>query len=505
MKYFKAFFKIISSLLLVVLVVLIVLALWPEPSPITPNVSTNPIYIQNTTIVDAVEDTLIPNQSVLIEGKRIISITPADESTPPQNVEIIDGAGKYVIPGLWDMHSHIGVKTAPQLYMPLYIAAGVTGIRDMGFIESTVPMQEWKSAIEQQTLLSPRIGAYAQDMAGFNFSEKELELFIASAKQESGLFLKVYSGVQNDMLETIASQTNKYGVTFAGHLPRAVSPIKAAQLGHKSFEHARFFLYNSYPGSEQLRQDYEDAYQGNRDENAGPVMSIARKQEMIDQFSDSIFYQIADTMIAYNTYYVPTHLTRKMDAYAHDEDYRDDERLKYILMAQNKGWQEDADEMAEYAKGEAKTQTQIDFYKKGLELTKKAHDAGVKVLAGTDANDTYVFPGLSLHDELEELVKAGLTPAEALVAATQTPAEYFEATADYGSVTTGKMADLVILSGNPLADINNIRNIDRLVYNGGVYTHDELESFKTYVKDNASGIKGLALTVQLMARMIMGG
>ena len=130
----------------------------------------------------------------------------------------------------------------------------------------------------------------------------------------------------------------------------------------------------------------------------------------------------------------------------------------------------------------------MDFYEKGLELTGKAHQAGVKILAGSDAHDTYCFPGFGLHDELQELVKAGLTPMEALKAATVNPAEYFELSADYGSVSVGKMADLVLLDANPLDDMANIGAIDSVIHGGILYTRADLDKALSYVESNASSL-----------------
>ena len=115
------------------------------------------------------------------------------------------------------------------------------------------------------------------------------------------------------------------------------------------------------------------------------------------------------------------------------------------------------------------------FYEKGLEATGTALEAGVEILAGTDANDSYAFPGSGLHDELEELVKAGLSPAQALRSATLAGADFLERTADHGSIAAGKKADLVLLRENPLADIANTRSIESVVFDGRLYTRRDLD------------------------------
>jgi imidazolonepropionase-like amidohydrolase len=137
----------------------------------------------------------------------------------------------------------------------------------------------------------------------------------------------------------------------------------------------------------------------------------------------------------------------------------------------------------------------LDFYEKGLELTGAAYRAGVPLLAGTDANDTYVFPGSGLHDELEELVKAGLTPAEALTAATSSPARYFGVEAEYGSVAIGKAADLILLRENPLSDVRNSRSIDAVILAGRLYSREKLDAL-------LAGVEAAAASPTLTAKIL---
>ncbi len=155
-----------------------------------------------------------------------------------------------------------------------------------------------------------------------------------------------------------------------------------------------------------------------------------------------------------------------MDAFAHDPSFREDARSKYIPRQQWSRWTRDADGVAKRDPSPEGRKVMRDFYTKGLEITGAAHKSGVKVLAGTDAGDSYVFPGFAVHDELQELVKAGLTPAEALRAATWEGAEFLGRTADAGSLEPGKLADLVVLDADPLADIRNTSRIRAVVVNG---------------------------------------
>lgn len=171
-----------------------------------------------------------------------------------------------------------------------------------------------------------------------------------------------------------------------------------------------------------------------------------------------------------------------MDAFADDDAYRADARLRYIPMRQQMGWYTDANGMVASDPSPAGRKSFMDFYRKGLELTFAAYRAGVPVMLGTDAGDSFVIPGASVHDELGELVKAGLSPAEALRAATLSGATFLGRTAEFGSVQAGRAADLVLLDANPLADIGNTRRIRTVIRGGRVFERAALDSMLASVE-----------------------
>jgi predicted amidohydrolase YtcJ len=169
------------------------------------------------------------------------------------------------------------------------------------------------------------------------------------------------------------------------------------------------------------------------------------------------------------------------DAYADQDAVRKDPALTYLHPLMQMQWEEDLDELLARAPGPASRQAYVDFYAMGLELTRQAQSAGVKIMAGTD----YIVAGLDLHRELEQLVRAGLTPQQALQAAITTPVEYAKASARFGEVAPGKIADLVLLTQNPLAEIRNTRTIEAVVFNGNVYNQAAIDRIKGRVQSNA--------------------
>ncbi len=210
------------------------------------------------------------------------------------------------------------------------------------------------------------------------------------------------------------------------------------------------------------------------------------RREMIEMNDDTVTGDIFRTFVENGTWFCPTHGTRKMDAFAGNEDYRNDARLKYIHPFFKKQWDEDAEDMTAEDPSQSGRKTFMDFYIAGVELTGKAHAAGVNIIAGTDANDTFIFPGSGLHEELRRFVQAGLTPAEALKTATLNPARYFEVLQDFGTVAAGKKADLIILNANPLEDIGNTEAIEFVLFDGNVYTKDALDSMLDFVEKQAN-------------------
>jgi hypothetical protein len=179
-------------------------------------------------------------------------------------------------------------------------------------------------------------------------------------------------------------------------------------------------------------------------------------------------------MIEAGTAFVPTHTTRKLDAYARDETFLSDPRLRYIPGPLRMLWLDDAESMAQRA-GVDGQHSYLDFYRFGLEQTGLARAAGVQVLAGTDAPDSFAFPGSGLHDELEHLVAAGLSPIEALQAATIEPAKFLGLEGRAGELRVGARADLVLLEANPLDDIGAVRTTQAVILAGTPYDRNDLD------------------------------
>tara|TARA_Y100000590_G_scaffold70751_1_gene77412 strand:+ start:80 stop:1582 length:1503 start_codon:yes stop_codon:yes gene_type:complete len=496
--YLKLTLTGIAVVIGLILLSFFVMVALPVSDPLTTNASSS-VAITNVTVINPGTDTTLRGQTVLIEDKRITYAGDKADARIPKSAEHIDGTGKYLIPGLWDMHTHWGSKFAPQLTMPLFIANGITNIRDLGGSASLEKKNEWRQKILKGDLLGPRSIGQANLFIGRLETQEQGRKLLQTTPFDEPDFIKVYNSVLPDPFFSLMDEANKLGVKVLGHKPRAVSAIDASNAGYVSFEHARLFLFECYPGAPELRAAYLTRYT-NEKESSGHVVTPTRLREMIDQHDSVMCNELMKTMVGNGTWFVPTHLTRKMDAFADNDSYRQDERLKYIHFAQRMLWTLDANDMIYIDSSAEGRQVYMDFYLKGLKLTGVAHRAGVQILAGSDANDTYSFPGMGLHDELQELVLAGLSPMEALKTATFNAADYFNLTKDYGSIEAGKVADMVLLNANPLEDISNTIRINRLVFNGAVYDRSDLNNMLDYVEKNASS---LPLAAKFIADLVI--
>ncbi len=387
------------------------------------------------------------------------------------------------------MHTHV-YKITALLDLPLYVAYGVTNVRDMTscpkqgdpFASCPEDFKRWTKAVIDGQLVGPRIQGtaswqlngpgihdYIQDLPDF-FGTKNPAQARQFARYYSGRVdaLKVYNYIPRDSYFALVDEAKILGLDVVGHRPHAVSAIEAAQ-SQKSIEHARFILHESFSGSKNLRESVEI---GSWKED---------RRRMLDEHDPEMAAAIFDAMKAGGTWYVPTHLTRRVDAYGEEPLIRSDPMLRYLHPLMKWQWLEDVNKVIDEEPSAQARQAYRDFYHKGLELTGEAHRAGVKVLVGTD----YIVAGITVHDELEQLTMAGLTPLEALRAATVLPAEYFGLQDKYGHIGEGMNADLILLNKNPLDNIRNSLEIETVILNGNLYDRNRLDNIERIVEYRA--------------------
>ncbi len=476
------------TLVAAIIVVFAIGVLWPDQG-LEAVKTEKPIAITGVDVIDTNSGELRKNQTVLIIQGRIVDVGRVEELEILQNAIRVDGRGRYLMPALWDMHVHVFTFT-PLLDMPLYIGYGVTNVRDMmGCPPGGDPVaacSEDKARWTEEALagerIGPRIVSTTSFMANGPVILKRLpelpEFFGTSTPEQGRAFaryyagkadaLKVYDKIPRDAYFALVAEAKRLGVDVVGHRPHAISAIEAAE-NQKSIEHARFILHESFSGSAALR---ELAVNGEWKED---------RRRMLDEHDPEKAEAIFAAMKRSETWYVPTHLTRRVDAYCDDPLILEDPLLRYMHPLVKWQWMEDVNKTLRDDPSPEARETYREFYRKGLELTGAAHQAGVNVLAGTD----YIIAGATLHDELEQLVLAGLSPAEALRSATLSAAEYYGLENEYGRIAEGMKADAILLNENPLEDIRNTLSLEAVIFDGNLYDRNALDEISAYVENRA--------------------
>lgn len=399
---------------------------------------------------------------------------------------VINASGKYLIPGLWDMHVHtsfISPKWDEKIIYPLYIANGITGVRDMG--GDFELLKQRRAKIEKGELLGPHLyigGPFLIDAKSDAQTisvptPAEARAAVDKLKSEGVDFIKILSRLSRESYFAIADQSKKNHIRFVGHVPTTVSASEASAAGQYSIEHMTGIWLACSSQESDLREKIQSVIT-KRDWLAYRALN----EQAFWTFDSQKGAKLFSTFVDHNTWQVPTLIWTKTQSTLDDSTWDTDPRLRYVP----------ASVLQEWDRKEQVKQTPPDIltdYKneatRGTQLAKKMLQAGVHFMAGSDGPDPYVFPGFSLHDELELLVKSGFTPAQALEAATANPAIFMEKTDKYGSIEKGHAADMVLLEANPLEDIRNTRKISAVVFEGKYYPREELDKMLSQVEAQA--------------------
>ncbi|HEX9128693.1 MAG TPA: amidohydrolase family protein [Gemmatimonadaceae bacterium] len=443
----------------------------------------NAIAITHVSVIDVATGAIQPDNTVLVTGNRITYAGPAASATIPAKATVIDGRGKFLIPGLWDMHVHAFVHTFSDFAGPLMIANGVTGARDMGYYVDTT--LRWKADIAAGREIGPRlvVGARvdgpvtkARFVAIAITDEDGVRAVDTLSKRRDGTrradFIITYSWVPRAAYFGIARETKKVGVPFAGPVPYSVSVVEASNAGQRSIEQEDDLMRACTSKDSLLRARSADTTTF----SAGSLALMHDQAETIRKSYDPVACRnVIATLARNHTWVTPTLVAYQPYAHAFDSASTHPELVKYIPGVVHAGWMHRASFLIR-----ADSIVIRSFF--SFDRTRDLRDAGVKLLAGTDMPQAFVYPGFSLHDELELLVRSGLTPLEALRSATYNPAEFLGALDSLGTIARGKVADMVLLDADPLTDIRNTRRISLVIANGRVFDTAALAQLLKHVE-----------------------
>lgn len=401
--------------------------------------------------------------TVVVEGDRITAVDTGDRTRVPAGATIVDGRGKYLIPGIWDMHVHVGSYQDGTKVLPRLVAYGITGVRDMASPVDDIVRLRTETA--NGTLLGPRIvaaGPILQRPLPFTTPPLVRAVTGSDARQvvddlrAKGVdFIKVGDTLSRDAYFEIAAESKRAGLSFAGHLPVSVSAAEATRSGQRSIEHF---------GSAGFR-------------NVLIACSTAQ-QDLMSQAREALAIALAGGPSPDETLYRSAFLTQLVATY----DARKAAAL-FNSFKVNGTWQVPTLDAIEGVWKARRDRLNPDdaaatdsAAQKTIEMFGDMRRAGVKVLAGSDRPLSSGVP--PIHDELVALVRAGMTPLEALQAATRNPAEFFGHLATAGTVKVGRRADLVLLDADPLVDIGSTRRIAAVVLRGRLISGPELQGMR---------------------------
>jgi imidazolonepropionase-like amidohydrolase len=453
------------------------------------SLSAQTLTLTYATVVDVSNGALRRDQTIVVDGNRIVSVGSPPAAAPARG-QVVDIKGMYVIPGLWDMHTHAYFgwtrDFGDSYVLPMFIANGVTGIRDMGSDLDSVLRA--RKAVADHRLVGPRMVVSGPMLDGPRVA---FAASIAIATPDDGRkavrllkgkgadFIKIQSGVPRDAYQAIADEAKKQGLPFDGHVPDAIRASEAIAAGQRTFEH----LIGIFEASTADEGDFLSRRYG-----AGKDPSVNKSlAALLDRYDPARERIIVERLAASRVWQCPTLFWERGQWLVDVIDYRQDPDIAFTPRT----WIDKKYPASQKAISESMDTDALDvrrrFVDHELDVVRALHAAGVPFLAGTDTPaGVDVTPGISLHLELKRLVAAGLTPLEALQTATINPARFFGKMSDFGSVEAGRVADLVILRANPLEDIGNTRTMSGLVADGKYWPPAEIERLRERLKQVAA-------------------
>jgi hypothetical protein len=372
-----------------------------------------------------------------------------------------------------------------SFYAPLFVANGVTGVRDMGCSLADLDLlPQWRQQIAEGTLVGPRILAlgpqlngspsHPEEHAGHSsyvlHSADEARQAVRLLKEKGVSGIKVYTLLPRDIYFAVADESKKQALSFAGHVPLAIRPQEAAEAGQKSMEHFLGLLLACSSRESELLAAGKSSYEVD--------------PEILGSFDEKKAVALFDLFHRSGMWQCPTLFEGIQLSQAAEVDVQHDPRFQYIPKSTRDSWEEN---LAEFRKQPipASRREAVQILTREKVIPLMLHSA-VGFLAGSDSGMVFAYPGFSLHEELQILTNFGFTPLQSLQTATINPAEYFGIEKDAGTIETGKLADAVLLDANPLENIRNTQKIFSVVASGRLYTRSDLDKL---LADEASAVQ----------------
>lgn len=438
---------------------------------LTVTAMTGSVGVKRVTLTSAVEKTayafvgvnvipmdterVLENQTVIVIDQRIVRIGPADEVEVPDGATSIDGSGLYLMPGLAEMHAHIPSSRAPEDYLKntlfLYVANGITTIRGMLGEPSHLELRAQSAADE---ILAPRIYTSGPSLNGSSVgSTEQADQMVRDQKAAGYDFLKLHPGLSRADFDAIVAAADEVGIPFGGHISLDVGLARTLAAGQATIDHM---------------DGYVEALAGSIPGEASEFFGL----NLVEYADVNDISRLARQTATAGVWDVPT-MSLFPEFFANPDDYLERFDIRYVPQRQATSWagavrQEQANPLFSPENG-------ILLMDMRRQILKELHDAGAGILLGSDAPQIFNVPGFSMHEELAEFVESGLSPFEALQTGTVNVARFYEVLDERGTVAEGMIADLILVRGNPLEDVANVRDPAGVMLRGRWLPGSEIE------------------------------
>jgi imidazolonepropionase-like amidohydrolase len=400
------------------------------------------VAIVGATVIPMDDNKVLSDHTILVEDDRVVAVGPAAEVEVPNGAVRIDGSGRFVIPGLAEMHGHVPSPEQSQEFIDdvlfLYVANGVTTVRGMLGHEGQLAL---KDHVLSERAIGPTLYLAGPSFNGGSVSSpEEAEQKVRRQAEEGWDLLKIHPGVPRDAYDRMAETAREVGMRFGGHVPEEVGLLHALEMGQDTFDHIDG--YTAFLGSAEREVSDEE------------LRDIARKTRDAGAW-------IVPTMALWETLWG----TADLDVLSHYDE------LKYTPASTVQSWAANVERRA----GQANPVAAARVINTRMRLLKIMQEEGVGILFGTDAPQLFSVPGFSVHREVKRMVDAGLTPYEILVSATRNVGEYFANEDTFGIIAVGQRADMLVLEANPLEDMANLQRRTGVVLRGQWIPETEIQ------------------------------
>jgi imidazolonepropionase-like amidohydrolase len=466
--------------------------------------------ITHVSVVDTHGGPTQQDMTVIVQGGKIAAIVAAAQAGIPEGMLQVDGHGKFLIPGLNDMHAHLTHDT--RFVGPLMIANGVTGVREMFARE--LPSIQMRRREVATGALHPNILAAGTIVDGeppswpnsiVVHNAAEARAAVDRVKGAGYDFVKVYSSLNRESYFAIADESKRAGIPFAGHVTSEVTDWEAANAGQSSIEHLSGVAEACSSKELQLMREAREAALNHN----GPAVYLAQRRTLVDSFDESKCQELYRQFVRNQTWQVPTLSIDRVNGGMKDPAIYNPPAIQYVPYLTKTMWSIVRKSYAANITPEDARIYHAAFTEQTQHITGEMRRAGVPIMTGTDAPNPFVVPGFSIHDELGLFVAAGFTPMEALQASTILPAKFLGRLETMGTIEAGKDADLVLLAADPLSDIANTRAIVAVVLNGQLVSGGEIAALKQIVLDHrwipdGSGLMFLRMILDRAKFVLLG-